>query len=105
MFESQFSDDEIAAVYNKGADLLDQGNVQDATKLFRLLALVAPADQGVWEALAKCHELEGEQTIADALLVVSENIQALQSQEALPWHLFRMLFPVLFTIPKSLKPL
>ena len=75
-----FSDDEIASVYNQGADLLDRGDVAGATNLFRLLALVAPTDQGVWEALAKCHEAEGEHDVAESLLVLSKSIQNIQDE-------------------------
>jgi Flp pilus assembly protein TadD len=71
-------DDEQAAfdaLFNRAADLHDAGNVEAAAALLRSLTIINPLDQGVWRALAACHDEVGEDDVGEMLLSISEQLQ------------------------------
>lgn len=64
----------ISAVFNQAVESAQAGDLQQATLLLQRLTLLAPTDDGVWRALAWCHDQQGESEVADHLLWLGQTI-------------------------------
>ena len=71
---SQLPQGAIDAAFNLAVTNYRAGDLPGAMDILRLLTLVAPRDQGVWRALARCHEDAGEHEVAEKLRWVGQTI-------------------------------
>lgn len=65
------------AMFNLAVDCYEKGDVRGALEMFQVLSLVNPSDEGVWAAMARCHEDLDEGAVAVFLRSLSGEIQAL----------------------------
>lgn len=65
------------AMFNLGVDRHEQGKIEEALRLFQLLSFLAPRDQGVWLALARCHDDLGQPAEASFLRSIGQQIAEL----------------------------
>lgn len=54
----------IDTVYRAGHYLLEQGRIEDAAKVLRVMVKAAPTDERSWLALGMCHERHGQPNLA-----------------------------------------
>ncbi len=54
----------IETVYRAGHYFLEQGRVEDAAKVLRVMIKAAPTDERSWLALGLCHERHGQPNLA-----------------------------------------
>jgi Flp pilus assembly protein TadD len=57
----------INAAFNQAVEGYEAGDVRKAKRILQFLAVLAPTDAGVWRALARCHEDEGDVDVAGNL--------------------------------------
>ncbi|RYZ16575.1 MAG: hypothetical protein EOO70_04135 [Myxococcaceae bacterium] len=61
-------------IFNRAIDFHEDGAVEDALEIFRLLAFLAPGDGGVWRALARCHDDLGQHDAAERLRELGQQV-------------------------------
>jgi Flp pilus assembly protein TadD len=63
-------------VYEKARGFMAHGEYSKAADILRVLALAAPRETEIWNALAACHDAEDRSDIGDALRSLSQLIQS-----------------------------
>ncbi len=64
----------LDGIFNVAADYYAAGALDDAMAILQMLTLLSPADDGVWRALAQCHDDLGQTTVADELRLIPGRI-------------------------------
>jgi Flp pilus assembly protein TadD len=72
----------VDAAFNIAVDRYEAGDLGGAMNILRLLATVAPSDEGVWRALARCHEELEQPEVAEFLRNLSTTIAELDPHDA-----------------------
>ena len=67
--------DAVNAVFNVAVERYGAGAIDEAIAILQLLSFLAPADRGVWLALAQCHEEIGQEAVADSLRSLADRIE------------------------------
>ena len=62
-------------LYQRARRLMVQESYSSAADVLRMLALAAPGEPDVWNALADCHDAEGRSDIGDSLRSLGRLIQ------------------------------
>ena len=69
---------QLDAVFNAAIDQHEQGRVVEALEILQLLSLLDPRDQGVWRALARCHDDLGQPEVGGFLRSLGGQVGALE---------------------------
>ena len=68
----------LDAVFNAAVEQHEQGRVVEALEILQLLSLLDPRDEGVWRALARCHEDLGQPDVAGFLRSLGAQIHRME---------------------------
>lgn len=73
-----------ASMHDAGLDLLlgvlrrslTAGDTHKALRILRALAIAFPAEQGIWQGLARCHDALEQTTVAASLRAIGDAISS-----------------------------
>jgi Flp pilus assembly protein TadD len=65
-------------MYERALGMMDQGEYGKAADVLRVLALAAPSEPDVWQALATCHDRQDRADIGDALRALGRMLEKQQ---------------------------